>query len=75
MVIDAAGLVPRGREPAAGMALIDGQMAGWMKRTVGARVRFDVTPLRPFGPADLDALEAAAARYGAFLGLEHELQH
>ena len=75
MVIDAAGLVARGREPAAGMALIDGQMAGWMRRTVGARVRFDVTPLRPLGPADLDALEAAAARYGAFLGLEHELQH
>ncbi len=75
MVLDAAGLVPRGREPAAGMALVDAQMVGWMKRTVGARVRFDVTPLRPLGPADLAALEGAAARYGAFLGLEHELHH
>ncbi len=75
MVVDAAGLVARGREPAAGMALVDAQMVGWMKRTVGARVRFDVTPLRPLGPADLAALEGAAARYGAFLGLEHELHH
>ncbi|WP_152191974.1 winged helix DNA-binding domain-containing protein [Georgenia satyanarayanai] len=74
MVLDAAGLVPRGREAAIGMALVDAQLVGSMRRTVGARVRFDVVPYRPLAPADVTALEEAAARYGVYLGLEPELR-
>jgi hypothetical protein len=73
MVLDAAGIVPRGREAAAGMALVDAQMVGWARRTIGPRVRFDISPFRPLSPAHRAALEDAAARYGRFLGLEHEL--
>lgn len=74
MVLDVAGLVPRGREAAAGMALVDAQMVGWARRSIGARARFDVSPFRPLSPSHRDALEEAAARYGRFLGLEHELR-
>ncbi|WP_324653093.1 winged helix DNA-binding domain-containing protein [Georgenia sp. H159] len=73
MVLDAEGIAPRGRETAIGMALVDAQLVGGMKRTVGSRVRFEVMPYRPLRPPELAALEEAAARYGAFLGLEHDL--
>lgn len=75
-VLDAAGLVPRAREAAMGMgmALVDGQLVAWMKRTVARdRVDFTLTPLRPLEPHEAAALEAAAARYGAFLGLTPRL--
>ena len=39
-VLDSAGNVPRGRETAIGMALVDGQMVAWMKRTL-AKGRVD----------------------------------
>jgi hypothetical protein len=56
------------------MALVDAQMVASMKRTVGRRVVFEVVPYRAaLGPLEREALEEAAARYGAFLGLEHEL--
>ncbi|PYF99782.1 Winged helix DNA-binding domain-containing protein [Georgenia satyanarayanai] len=74
MVLDAAGVVPRGREAAIGMALVDAQLVGGMRRTVGARVRFDVAPYRRLAAAEEAALEEAAGRYGAFLGREHELR-
>ena len=49
-VLDTAGLVPRGREAAMGMALVDGQLLAWMKRTLGKdRVDFALTPLRELG--------------------------
>jgi hypothetical protein len=68
-VLDAAGKVPRSREPAAGIALVDGQLVAMMRRTVSAeRVRFDVHPYRPLRSADVRALEDAAHRYGTFLG-------
>jgi hypothetical protein len=76
MVLDGEGVVPRGREASAGMALVDGQMVATMKRTVAPRlVRFVLTPYRgrPLSAAERTALENAAARYGAFLGLEAEL--
>jgi hypothetical protein len=76
MVLDGEGVVPRGREASAGMALVDGQMVATMKRTVAPRlVRFVLTPYRgrPLSAAARTALENAAARYGAFLGLEAEL--
>jgi hypothetical protein len=76
MVLDSEEVVPRGRETAAGMALVDGQMVATMKRTVTPRrVRFALTPYdgRPLSAADRTALEHAAARYGSFLGVEAEL--
>jgi len=76
MVIDRAGVLPRGREVAAGMALVDAQMVATMKRTVTDRyARFTLTPYadRPLTSVDLTALEAAAARYATFLGTDAEL--
>ena len=75
MVLDGQGIVPRGRETAIGMALVDAQMAARMKRTVGRRVVFELSPYTAtLQPAQRAPLEQAAARYGAFLGLEHELK-
>jgi DNA glycosylase AlkZ-like len=68
-VLDAVGVVPRARETAAGMALVDAQLVASMKRTVAAdRVVFELRPYRPLLARDLEALEAAANRYGQFLG-------
>ena len=73
-VLDTAGLVPRAREPAVGMALVDGQLLAWMKRTLAKdRVDFALTPLRDLAPDEVDALQEAAERYGAFLGLPARL--
>ncbi|WP_104106230.1 winged helix DNA-binding domain-containing protein [Nocardioides sp. 616] len=73
MLLDAEGLAPRGREASTGMALVDAQLVGSMKRTLGARVRFEVTGYRRLTPAEVVALGDAAERYGEFLGLEAEL--
>ena len=68
-VLDVAGVVPRARETAAGMALVDAQLVAAMKRTVTAdRVVFELRPYRPLVAADVAALEAVATRYGEFLG-------
>jgi hypothetical protein len=70
-VLDAAGAVPRRRESAIGMALVDGQLVAPMKRTLTARqVVFELAPYASWSGADLVPVERAAARYGAFLGLE-----
>jgi len=70
-VLDAAGAVPRSREAAIGMALVDGQLVAGMKRTVTARrVSFSLRPYASWDAAALPHVEEAAARYGAFLGLE-----
>jgi hypothetical protein len=67
-VLDARGVVPRQREAAIGMALVDGQLVAGMKRFLDAsRLRFDLTPHRPLSAAERGALEDAAARYGRFL--------
>jgi hypothetical protein len=72
-VIDADGLVPRARETAIGMALVDGQIVAAMKRTVtDTAVAFELRPFRELSSGDVDALEAAAARYGDFLGRRPE---
>jgi Winged helix DNA-binding domain len=74
MVLDSAGRVPVGRESAIGMALVDGQMVGAMKRTVARKVLFEIAAYDGrLAPDQRDALDAAAARYADFLGLEHEL--
>jgi hypothetical protein len=74
MVLDSEGIVPSGRETAIGMALVDAQMVARMKRTVGRRVIFEIMPYKgTLRPAHRTTVETAAARYGAFLGLEHEV--
>ena len=73
-VLDSAGLVPRTREPSVGMALVDGQLVAWMKRTLGKdRVDFALTPLRELQTDEVEAIHDAAERYGAFLGLPARL--
>jgi hypothetical protein len=75
MVLDGEGIVPGGRETAIGMALVDAQMVGRMKRTIGRRVVFDIEPYHgTLRPAHRLAVQEAAARYADFLGLEHELR-
>jgi len=71
-VLDAAGAVPRSRESAIGMALVDGQLVAAMKRTVtSTRVTFALQAYDSWTPEALAPIEQAAARYGAFLGLRH----
>jgi Winged helix DNA-binding domain len=73
MVLDSEGVVPPGRETAIGMALVDAQMVARMKRTVGRRVVFELTPFDGALPrAQRASVEQAAARYAAFLGLDYE---
>lgn len=70
-VLDADGIVSPGRSSTVGMALVDGQMVGGMRRTVGSdEVVFEVELLRELGDEDRGELAAAARRYGAFLGLD-----
>lgn len=70
-VLDADALLSRARETAIGMALVDGQLVAGMKRTLGARaVTFQITPHRPLTEHETRAIDGAAARYAAFLGLE-----
>ena len=70
-VLDAAGDVPRTREAAAGMALLDAQLVATMRRTVGRdHVHFDLRPHRALAPAQVDALDRAARRYGEYLRLD-----
>ena len=69
-VLDADGLVSRGRETSIGMALLDGQIAATVNRTVdGNGVHFALTPHRPLTVAEHQRLRRAAATHGAFLAL------
>ncbi len=69
-VLDVAGVVPRERESAIGMALVDAQLVAAMKRTVTASaVRFDLLPYPSWTRGCGPLVDEAAARYGAFLGL------
>lgn len=75
MVLDSEGIVPSGRETAIGMALVDAQMVASMKRSIGRRVTFELTPYNgTLTPGQGSSLEQAAARYADFLGLEFELR-
>lgn len=68
-VLDAEGIVPRAREAAAGMALVDAQIVAAMRRTVTAdQVDFELRPYRQLLAGDIADLQAAARRYGQFLG-------
>ena len=61
-------VVPGGTGMFLPMAVVRGRVVGTWSRTERSRdVRVTVTPFEPLDPASLRALEAAAARYGAFL--------
>lgn len=73
-VLDADGIVPRGRPTTVGMVLVDTQMVGGMRRTVTAdEVRFDVNLFRDLAADESEALQAAADRYAAFLGVDRAI--
>ncbi len=73
-VLDAAANVPRTRESAAGMALVDAQLVAAMRRTiVNDQVRFDLRPYRALKPPEIEALAQAARRYGDYLRLNARL--
>ncbi len=70
----AAGDVPRTRETAAGMALVDAQLLAAMRRTIARdHVQFDLRPYRPLTPPETEALDQAASRYGEYLRLNARL--
>lgn len=74
-MLDADGLLTRGRESSIGMALVDGQHVAGMKRTVGAKiVSFEIRPHRVLRSDDVAAITEAAERYGAFLGLDARVE-
>ena len=53
------------------VVLLDGRGAGFWKRTLTKdRVVIEAALLEPFDAAQMRALEAEAARYGAFMGLD-----
>lgn len=73
-VLDAAGKVPRSREPATGMALVDGQFLARARRTVrGRTLRFELEPFRPLSADEQAAIAEAAARQARFFDLELDL--
>jgi hypothetical protein len=73
-VLDAAGDVPRIRETAVGMALVDAQLLAAMRRTIAHdHVRFELRPYRALTRPQIETLDQAARRYGEYLGLEARL--
>jgi hypothetical protein len=73
-VLDVDRLVPSGRSMSVGMALVDGQMVGDMRRSIRPdAVVFEVGLYRDLDDDELAALREAADRYGSFLGLGVEV--
>ncbi|HMH92912.1 MAG TPA: winged helix DNA-binding domain-containing protein [Streptosporangiaceae bacterium] len=73
-LLDAAGVVPRTRETATGMALVDAQLRAAMRRTITRdHVQFDLRPYQDLTPAEIEALDQAGRRYGEYLGLKSRL--
>ena len=69
-VLDAAGHVPRTRESAVGMALVDAQLLAAMRRTITHdHVQFYLRPYQALTPLEIEALDQAASRYGEYLRL------
>jgi hypothetical protein len=70
-VLDEAGAVPRHRESAIGMVLLDSQLVATMRRTLTtSRVTFELGPYETWTTAALEPVRQAAARYASFLGRE-----
>lgn len=73
-VFDAADDVPRTRETAAGIALVDAQLLAAMRRTIAHdHVQFNLRPYRILTPPQIEALDQAARRYGEYLRLKARL--
>lgn len=73
-VLDAAGVVPRGRETSTGMALVDGQLVATVRRVPSASLMLlDIAPFRTLQPAERHALKAAARARGEFYGQQPEI--
>jgi Winged helix DNA-binding domain len=73
-LLDADGVVPRTREIATGMALVDAQLRAAMRRVIARDcVQFDLRPYQALTPADIEALDQAARRYGDYLRLKARL--
>jgi hypothetical protein len=73
-LLDTAGDVPRTRETAVGMALVDAQLLAAMRRTTASdHVRFDLRPYRALTSPETEALDQAARRYGKYLRLKGRL--
>jgi hypothetical protein len=73
-LLDTAGDVPRAREAATGMALVDAQLLAAMRRTIAHdHVQFELHPYRALTPPQLAALNQAASRYGEYLQLKARL--
>lgn len=73
-LLDARGIVPRGRERSLGMVLLDGQLvASWRDRRTASTVRFEVSPQRALTGREVTAVEEAGQRYAAFLDLAGEV--
>lgn len=69
--LDTRSLLSRGRETSAGMAILDGQIVGDMRRTLRPpTVAFELGLLRDLDQEERDALWDAAHRYGRYLGLQ-----
>jgi hypothetical protein len=56
------------------IVVVNGQIKGEWKRTIGKTVVIEVRLYAPLGRAEHDALAAAAERYGAFVGLPVDLR-
>ena len=65
--LDADERLSRRREPSAGMALLDGQVAATMTRRIADTVTFELRPYRPITRIEHEALTAVTHRYGEFL--------
>jgi hypothetical protein len=73
-LLDAAGDVPRSRETATGMALVDAQLLAAMRRTIARdHVQFDLRAYRALTSPEIEALDQAASRYGQYLRLTARL--
>ena len=73
-MLDAVRAVPRTRETATGMALVDGQLLATMRRTITHdTVLFDLQPYRALTATQIEALDQAAKRYGEYLRLDARL--
>jgi hypothetical protein len=53
------------------MALADAQLIAAMRRSIApGQVQFDLRPYRALAPPQIEALDQAARRYGAYLRLK-----
>ncbi len=73
-VLDTDQLVPRTREKATGIALVDAQIVATMRRAIRSdRVRFDLGAYRTLTEPELAEVTKAAGRYAGYLELAPEI--